>query len=171
MQALGDHDLLMPVKPAFIVFSLIVAALANQLPWSAWTLWLRPDLVALVVLYWCIHEPRRVGFTTAFVFGLFMDVADGALLGQHALAYSLLAYGAIVMQRRVQIFPPALQVVYVIPLLLVSDLIVLAVRLVAGADFPGYKYFMGSLIGGALWPVVSGLLRLPQRRKSDLNHG
>jgi rod shape-determining protein MreD len=50
-------------------------------------------------------------------------------------------------------------------------LIVLAVRLVAGADFPGYKYFMGSLIGGALWPIVSGLLRLPQRRKSDLNHG
>jgi rod shape-determining protein MreD len=166
MQALGPHDLLLPIKPGFIVFTLAAAVLLNQLPWTAWNLWLRPDLVALVVLYWCVYDPRRVGFTTAFVLGLAMDVADGALLGQHALAYSMLAYSGIVMQRRIRTFPPALQVVYVIPLLVVADLIV-----VAGADFPGYRYFMGSLVGGALWPVLAALLRIPQRRKSDLNRG
>lgn len=171
MQALGPHDLTLPVKPSLIVFSLISAALLNLLPWTGWALWLRPDLVALVLLYWCIEQPRRVGFATAFVLGVLMDVADGALLGQHALAYSMLAYGAIVMHRRVRIFMPAAQIVYVVPLLLINDVIVVAIRLVAGADFPGYKYFIGSLIGGALWPVVSALLKLPQRQKSDPNHG
>ena len=171
MQALGPHDLLLPVKPAFIAFTLTAAALLNLLPWTGWALWLRPDLVALVLLYWCVEQPLRVGFTTAFVLGILMDVADGALLGQHALAYSILAYGAIVMHRRVRIFTPTAQVFYVIPLLLVNDIIVIAVRLVAGADFPGYKYFFGSLMAGALWPIVSVLLKLPQRPKSDLNRG
>lgn len=171
MQALQSHDLLPPAKASLIVFSLVAAALLNLLPWTGWMLSLRPDLVALVLLYWCIEQPRRVGFSTAFVLGLFMDVADGALLGQHALAYCVLTYGAIVMHRRARVFTATAQIVYVIPLLLVNDVIVIVVRLVAGADFPGYNYFIGSLIGGVLWPVISAVLKLPQQPRSDHTHG
>ncbi|MDH4294137.1 MAG: rod shape-determining protein MreD, partial [Betaproteobacteria bacterium] len=134
---------------------------------SGWMLWVVPDFVALIVLYWCIEEPRKIGFFTAWCLGLLMDIADGSLFGQHALAYSILAYAGIVLHRRVQRFSMAPQILHVIPLLLLTSLIVLLVRVLAGADFPGYAYFLGSFTGAALWPMLSYLLKLPQRPRPD----
>jgi rod shape-determining protein MreD len=165
---IAAHDeILLPVKPAFIVFTLIAALLVNLLPWSGWPLAIKPDFVALVMLYWCILQPRGVGFTAAWLMGLMMDVADGSLFGQHALAYSVLAFAGIVLRRRVLMFPVRDQILHVIPLLLVNDLIVLVIRKIAGAEFPGFGYFAGSFIAGALWPVISFLLKLPQRPTPD----
>ncbi|MDH4149186.1 MAG: rod shape-determining protein MreD [Betaproteobacteria bacterium] len=161
------QELLLPVKPAFIALTLVAALLANLLPWSGWMLWVVPDFVALIVLYWCIEEPRKIGFFTAWCLGLLMDIADGSLFGQHALAYSILAYAGIVLHRRVQRFSMAPQILHVIPLLLLTSLIVLLVRVLAGADFPGYAYFLGSFTGAALWPMLSYLLKLPQRPRPD----
>ncbi len=170
MDVVARHEILLPVKPAFIILTLIIAALLNMMPWSGWLAWLRPDFVALVVLYWVIEQPRRVGFTAAFTLGLLMDVAEGALLGQHALSYSILVFAGIALNRRVRMFSLTSQVVHVIPLLLVNDLIVLGIRILAGADFPGYRYFLGSFIAGALWPLVSVMLKLPQRPRADPDH-
>jgi rod shape-determining protein MreD len=170
MDVVARHEILLPVKPAFIIGTLIAAALLNMMPWSGWAAWLRPDFVALVVLYWVIEQPRRVGFLAAFTLGLLMDVAEGALLGQHALAYTMLAYAAIALNRRIRMFSLTSQVVHVIPLLIVNDLIVLGVRMLAGAEFPGYRYFLGSFVAGALWPFASILLKLPQRPRSDPDH-
>jgi len=164
------HEILLPVKPGFIAFTLVAALLANLLPWSGTWLWIRPDFVALALLYWCIEQPRKVGFVAAWLIGLFMDVADGALFGQHALAYSILAYAGIVLHRRVLGFSGTPQVVHVVILLLMNDLIVLAIRMLAGADFPGYPYFVGSFVAGALWLPLGVLLKLPQRTKPDPYH-
>ncbi len=164
------QTILLPVKPAFIAFTLVAAFLANLLPWSGWLLAIKPDFVALVLLYWCIQQPRRVGFTVAMLFGLSMDVADGSLFGQHALAYSMLAFAGIVLHRRVLSFTMKDQILHVIPLLLANDLIVLVIRKFAGADFPGISYFVGSLFAGALWIPVSHLLKLPQIPKPDPDH-
>ena len=169
-RAATPQEILLPVKPAFIVATLIAALLVNLLPWSGWWLWVRPDFVALVVLYWCIEQPRKIGFTAAWLLGLLMDVADGSLFGQHALAYSILAYAGIVLHRRVQRFSITPQVLHVIPLLLLNDVIVLVIRMLTGADFPGYQYFAGSFVGGALWPALSILLKLPQRPNADPDH-
>jgi len=160
-------ELLLPVKPGFIVLTLVAALLANLLPWSGWALWLVPDFVALIVLYWCIEEPRKIGFLTAWGLGLLMDIADGSLFGQHALAYVILAYAGIALHRRVQRFSMTPQMLHVLPLLLLTSLIVLLVRALAGADFPGYAYFLGSITGAALWPVLSHLLKLPQHPRPD----
>jgi rod shape-determining protein MreD len=164
------QEILLPVRPAFIAATLLAALFVNLLPWSGWLLAIRPDFVALILLFWCIDQPRKIGFATAWLLGLLMDVADASLLGQHALAYSILAYAGIVLHRRVQRFSVTPQVLHVIPLLLLNDAIVLFIRIVAGSDFPGYQYFAGSLTGGALWPVLVVLLRLPQRPKSDPDH-
>jgi rod shape-determining protein MreD len=166
-QLTSRQELLLPVKPGFIVLTLIAALLANLLPWSGWMLWLVPDFVALIVLYWCIEEPRKIGFFAAWGLGLLMDIADGSLFGQHALAYSILAYAGIVLHRRVQRFSMAPQILHVIPLLLLTNLVVLLVRALAGADFPGYAYFLGSFTGAALWPMLSYLMKLPQRPRPD----
>ena len=170
MDVVARHEILLPVKPTFIVVTFIAAAMLNMMPWTGLAAWLRPDFVALVLLYWIIDQPRLVGFTAAFTLGLLMDVAEGALLGQHALSYSILAYAAIALNRRVRLFSPATQAFHVVPLLIVNDLIVLGVRLLAGADFPGYRYFFGSLVAGAQWPLVSLLLKLPQRPRNGDNH-
>ena len=169
-RVMAPQEILLPVKPAFVVVTLLGALLLNLLPWSGSWLWVRPDLVALVVLYWCIEQPRRIGFTAAWLLGLLMDIADSSLFGQHALAYVILAYAGIVLHRRVQRFPITPQVLHVIPLLLLNDVIVLVIRALAGSDFPGYQYFIGSFVGGALWPLLSFLLKLPQRTKPDPDH-
>ena len=164
---MAPQEILLPVRVGFIVFTLITALLLNLLPWSGAGLWLKPDFVALVVLYWCIEQPRRVGFVAAWLLGLFMDVADGTLFGQHALAYSILAYAGIVLHRRVLRFTGPSQVVHVVILLLMNDVIVLAIRAAAGADFPGWQYFTGSFVAGALWLPLGILLKLPQRPRLD----
>ena len=119
--------MLLPVGGAFIVSTLIVALMVNLLPWSGVWLQVKPDFVALVVSYWCIHQPRKVGFTVAFSLGLIMDVAEGSVFGQHALAYSVLAYAGLVLHRRVQNFTLKGQILHVLAILLLNDMIVLAV--------------------------------------------
>lgn len=161
------QEILLPVQAPFIVITLSVALLINLLPWSGWMAWIKPDFVALVLLYWCIEQPRRIGFTSAMVLGLLMDVADGTLFGQHALAYAILAFAGIVLHRRVRMFALAPQMLHIVPLLLMNDVIVLLVRLIAGADFPGWQYFIGSFTGAVMWPAISFLLKLPQRPKTD----
>ena len=101
----SPQEILRPAKTGFIVFTLVMALLINLLPWAGWGLWVRPDFVALVLLYWCIDQPRKIGFSVAWVLGLLMDVADGSLFGQHALAYTIVAYAGIVLHRRVQRLP------------------------------------------------------------------
>jgi rod shape-determining protein MreD len=163
---IAPHEILLPVKPAFIVFTLIAALLINLLPWSGLLLAVKPDFVALAVLYWCIQQPRKLGFAAAWLMGLMMDIADGSLFGQQALAYSVLAFAGIVLHRRVQMFTLKDQILHVIPILLLNDLVVLAIRTLAGAAFPGFSYFVGSFMAGALWPLMCFLLKLPQQPKS-----
>ncbi|MGH8648066.1 MAG: rod shape-determining protein MreD [Burkholderiales bacterium] len=161
------QEILLPVRAGFIALTLIAALMLNLLPWSGAWLWIKPDFVALVVLYWCIEQPRKVGFVSAWMMGLFMDVADGTLLGQHALAYSILAYAGIVLHRRVRMFSGTPQVVHVLLLLLMNDVIVLGIRLMAGADFPGLQYFIGTFVAAALWLPLGALLKLPLRPRAD----
>jgi len=157
--------LLAPANPLFIWGSLLVSLLLNLLPAgpSAWV----PDFLALALVFWNVHQPRRVGIGAAFVFGLLMDVHDGALFGERALAYTLLAYGAITLHRRVLWFPVGAQSLHVLALLLVAQLVSMTVRLWVGGSFPGWDYFLGSLIGAALWPLVTWILLAPQRRPTE----
>jgi rod shape-determining protein MreD len=159
------HYLLRPANPLFIWGSLIVALLLNLFPWG--TTSLVPDLLALALLFWNVHQPRRVGIGAAFVFGLLMDVHNGALFGEHALAYTLISYGAITLHRRLTWFPVGAQALHVLPLLLIAQLATLAVRMWVGGEWPGWNYFAESGIGAAVWPIVSWLLLAPQRRPTE----
>ena len=98
-----DH-ILLPVNPAFIAFSLLAAFFMNLFPWGSWG-WI-PDFVALTLVFWSIYQPRKVGIGIAFLMGLVMDVHSASLLGENALAYTLLSYFAITIHRRVLWFRP-----------------------------------------------------------------
>jgi rod shape-determining protein MreD len=159
----SSDTILRPVKLWFVVLTLFLALLANTLPLSGVALALRPDFVAIVLLYWCIQEPRYAGVGVAWAIGLMMDVADATVFGQHALAYSVLAYGAGYFRRRVLRFPLWQQAAQVAVLLAFCAALVLLVRFVGGAPMPRWTYAVPPLVGALLWPLFSVLLQWPQR--------
>lgn len=159
--------ILLPVRTGFMVFTLVVALLLNLLPWRDVNG--LPDWVALVLAFWCIHQPRKMGIGAAWTLGVVMDAANGALLGQHALAYSALAFGGIALSRRVLWFPIWPQAFHVFLLLLASQVLMLLVRVLAGGGFPGVLYFSGSLVAAGLWPIITFLLLIPQRLPESID--
>ena len=165
MMPRGSDQVLLPASPIFIALTLIGALLFNLLPLGrvAGT----PDLVALVLVFWNVHQPRRVGLGVAFLLGLLMDVNDGALLGQHALAYSLVSYFAITIHRRVLSFNVVLQAVHVLPLFALTHAVSIAVRLLAGDMAPSATLVLAPLFEALLWPLAVGMLLAPQRRAPD----
>jgi rod shape-determining protein MreD len=159
------QQLLLPANPLFIWTSLLLALLTNMLPLGrvAWM----PDLLALVLVFWTVHQPLRVGIGSAFFFGIAMDVHQAALLGQHALAYSALSFFAITIHRRLLWFSVPSQAVQVLPLFVAAHAIELAIRMLAGGIFPGASVLLAPVIECLLWPVVSVILLAPQRRAPD----
>ncbi|MFZ4535867.1 rod shape-determining protein MreD [Propionivibrio sp.] len=156
----SSSRILQPVRPWFILISLLVALVLNFLPTTAWP-WL-PDWVALVIVFWSIHEPRRVGMGSGFILGLAMDVADSSLMGQHALAYVLASYAATALSRRIMWFPLGQQALHILPLLLVVQLVQFGVRAMPGVQMPGLSYFIGPFAGALLWLPMTFILLLPQ---------
>ena len=159
------QQLLLPANPVFIWGSLLLAMITNMVPLGR-TPWM-PDLLALVLVFWSVHQPLRVGIVAAFMFGLAMDVHETGLLGQHALAYTTLSYFAITIHRRLLWFSVPSQALQVLPLFVAAHAIQLAVRMMAGGAFPGMSLLLAPVIESLLWPVVSILLLAPQRRAPD----
>jgi rod shape-determining protein MreD len=157
-----SEHILRPARASTIAASFAIALLLNFLPWK--DLRLVPDFVALVLTFWCVRQPRVVGLGVAWSVGLLVDAGNGVLLGQHALAYSLLAFVAIWLSRRILWFGPMLQALHVALMLAIAQSVVLVVRIAAGDPFPGWAIYVGPLAGAVLWPMVSWLLVLPQRR-------
>ena len=159
--------ILLPVNVGYMAFTVVLALLFNLLPWR--DLAGIPDMVALVLTCWCVHQPRKMGIGIAWFVGLLMDAGNAALLGQHAFAYAFLAFAAISLHRRILWFSPWRQAAHVLVLLLATQVLMLGVRMAAGAMFPGLAYFAGSLTAAALWPTASFLLLLPQRRPESID--
>ncbi len=161
----SSDQLLLPVNPWFLAFTLLMAFAFNLVPMGRVPA--LPDVVALVLMFWNVHEPRRVGVGVAFVLGLLMDVHDGALLGQHALAYTLLSFLAITVHRRLGGFSAGSQMFQVLPLLFAAHAVSLTVRMFAGGMFPGWSLLLAPVFEALLWPLADWLLLAPQRRAPD----
>jgi rod shape-determining protein MreD len=163
------QQLLLPANPVFVVFTLVTALLINMLVNislvgnAAWM----PDVLALVLVFWCVHQPRIVGIGVAFFLGVVTDVHQAALLGQHALTYTALGFLAAVIERRLLWFTVPSQAMQVLPLFLVAHAMELTVRMMSGALFPGWTIFLAPVLEALLWPVVSVILLAPQRRAPD----
>jgi rod shape-determining protein MreD len=159
------QQLLLPANPFFIWGTLLLALLCNMLPLGR-TPWM-PDILALVLVFWSVHQPLRVGIGSAFFFGIAMDVHQSALLGQHALAYTILSFFAITIHRRLLWFSVPSQALQVLPLFAAAHAVELAVRMLSGGVFPGLSILLSPALESLLWPVVSVLLLAPQRRAPD----
>lgn len=162
----AGKPLLLPVNPQFIVFSLVLALLANMLLGMTGQVWL-PDVLAVVLIFWTIHQPLRVGMTAAFVLGLALDVHESALLGQNSLSYVCMSFIGIAIHRRVLWFPLREQTLQVLPVFVVTGLVEWVIRLIADDAWPHWQQLMAPLLQTALWPLIGALLLAPQRRAHE----
>jgi rod shape-determining protein MreD len=163
------QQLLLPANPLFVWGSLVMALLLNMvlnmglLGRVTWA----PDILAVVLVFWSVHQPLRVSIVAAFVFGLVVDVHQGSMLGQHALAYTVLSYLAITIHRRLLWFKVPSQAAQVLPLFAVAHAVELGARMLAGGSFPGLGVLIAPLLEAVLWPLASVVLLMPQRRAPD----
>jgi len=159
------QQLMMPVNPLFIALSILMALALNMLPWGGW-IWM-PDWLMLVMAFWAVHQPARVGMGLGFVLGLCMDVHQSALLGQHALSYVLLLFACRLASRRLMWFNAPTQAMQLVPLFVAAHAIEVVVRVIGGGVFPGPWALAAPALETLLWPVASWMLLAPQRRAPD----
>ena len=162
----AGRPLLLPANPKFIAMTLVLGLLANMLlgllGWRG-----LPDVLAIVLVFWIVYQPRRVGLVLAFFLGLAMDVHESSLLGQNALSYVVLSAMALAMQRRLLWFPLREQAVQIIPLFVIASLLEWVTRLIVHDALPHWSQLFAPLLQAALWPLVGALLLAPQRRAFD----
>lgn len=147
-----------------ITVSFVVAAMLTILPLPQGVEVYRPEWVALVLIYWCIAVPERVGIGIGWCVGLLLDVLKGALLGQHALALAVVAYLAQRLHRRIRFFPVWQQALSVLVLIATEQMLILWVKGITGQAPGTWKYWLPSLVSMLLWPWIFILLRDLRRR-------
>jgi rod shape-determining protein MreD len=142
-----------------IATSFLVALVLSILPWPVWTEQFRPDWVALVLIYWCMALPARVGVGTAWSAGLMLDVLYGSMLGENALAKSLIAFLTVRFHLQLRMFPRWQQAVVVLLLVIVNNLLVLWIKHLAGQAPATWSYLTPGIVSMLLWPWLFVILR------------
>jgi len=160
-RSVQPDDLAGPAQPGFIWLTIIITWLASLLPWRL--LPFAPELLLLVIAFWAVNEPNRIGMSVAFVFGLLMDVHDAGALGEHALAYTLTAYGGLRLHRRLVRFNVWGQAVHMLPVFVAAHLLATALHAWMFGAWPGWNGLAAISVTAVLWPLVGWLLQLPQR--------
>jgi rod shape-determining protein MreD len=125
---------------------------------------LRPDFLVLVVFFWSIESPRAGGLALAFFAGLALDVINGVVLGQHALALTLTAAWATHLRLRLRVFSILSQSLTIFALLTAYQFILFWVDGATGNPVTSFGRWLAPVIGAALWPLLAGTLsRLRER--------
>jgi len=150
-----------------VAISILVAMLLMLAPMPGWAAPFRPDWIALTLIYWSMNLPRTYGVGIAWLIGIFLDVAQGTLLAQHALALSLIAFLTIKFHLQLRVFPVSQMAATVLALLAIYRFVLFWINGIAGVDVPAVTYWGPVVTGALVWPLVAMLLRaLPYRARS-----
>lgn len=146
-------------SPLTIILTLIIAMMLMLMPLPDWAQAYRPEWLMLVIIYWCMALPDKVGVGIAWTLGLFVDVVQGALLGQHALGFAITAYIAIRFHQRVRNYPLHQQSLFVGMILLPYMSISLWILGILGEDPKSWFYWAPILTSVLIWPWVYLVMR------------
>ena len=147
-----------------IVATLLIAALFTVLPLPFWLESYRPEWVALVVIYWVIALPDRIGLFTAWITGFFMDVLEGSLLGLNALALALVAYLALSLYQRMRMFTAVQQSSTILILVGIHQLLSFWVLTANSQNTaPNLIFIISALSSAIIWPFIFLGLRYIRR--------
>ena len=147
-----------------IVAATVIAALMLTIvPLPDWLAPFRPEGTTLVIIYWCLALPTRVGLGSAWMVGLLVDVLKGTLLGQHALGLTMVAFIALKLHQRIRVHPLWQQAISVWLLLALNQLLVQWIHGMMGRPPLEWIHWAPTLSGALLWPAVFLLLRRIRR--------
>lgn len=146
-----------------IVFTFIIALLLTVIPLPDWARYMRPDWVGLVLIYWCMALPERVGVATGWFTGLMVDLLTGTLLGQHALSLTVVAFITLKFHLRLRLVPVWQQSLTVLVLLVLHQLLALWISRIIGRPGAPWFFWMSSVLGMIIWPLVYATLRSLRR--------
>jgi rod shape-determining protein MreD len=146
-------------RSSVIYITLLVGFILTIMPMPEWASSYRPQWVALILIYWCMTIPERIGVGVGWTTGFLMDVLTGTLLGQHALGFSVVAYIMLRLHLRVRVMPLRQQVFTIFILLLVERLLALWSTGAANYPTPSLWYWITPIVSTLLWPWVYILLR------------
>ncbi|NRB56611.1 MAG: rod shape-determining protein MreD [Salinicola sp.] len=153
-----------PFGYLFVWFTLLLALCLQVMPLpDAWLVW-RPDWLGVLLAYWCVATPQRVGVLHGFVLGLMLDLIEGAPLGQNALVLSLLAYLFLLLYQRFRVYSIWQQAVLVFILLGIAQLVEQWLRTIYGPISLSLEFLLPALIGSLLWPWLFTMMQVVRRR-------
>lgn len=149
---------------SIILFTLLIALVLTLLPMPYWTVWMRPPWILLVLIYWTMTVPYRVNVGVAWMLGMILDFLNGTLLGEHALALTLVVYIVSRMDSRLNMFHILQQSLSVFLLVLFYQFIIFCIQGFIG-DLPrGWLYWSSSFVSMLLWPWIYSIMRDCTRR-------
>lgn len=137
-----------------VVMSFVFALMLTMMPVPDTIAAFRPDWVAMLVIYWAMQLPRSWSVGSAWLVGIVLDVSQGTLLGQHALALSAVAFTTVRFHLQMRVFPIPQMTATVIPILALYQFLLFWINGVAGVDAPTVAYWGSVISGTLLWPVV-----------------
>ncbi|HSB96126.1 MAG TPA: rod shape-determining protein MreD [Spongiibacteraceae bacterium] len=146
-----------------IAVTLVIALWLSVIPLPDWARWARPEWVAMVLIYWVIALPHRVGIGASFFTGLALDLVEGAPLGQNALALGVVAYLALILYQRMRMYTAWQQAGIVFVLIGLNQLLCHWVQTLMTKVVPTMLFLLPTLISALLWPTVMPLLRKMRR--------
>jgi len=147
-----------------IILSFIVAFMLTAMPLPDWAQAWRPVWPAMVLIYWCMALPERIGIGVAWFVGLLLDVQQGTLLGQNALGFTLIAFMTLALYQRLRVCSLAKQALFVASILLLYMLVLLWIRSMAGYPPQQWTYWMPTVTSMLLWPWLFIILRDLRRK-------
>lgn len=147
-----------------VILSFVVALMLTLLPLPEWAVHFRPAWTTMVLIYWCMAIPQRIGVGAGWIAGLFLDVVHGALLGQYALILALLAWLTHRTHQRVRLYPLWQQSLVILLLLLLQQLMVLWIRGFIGQSPDTWQHWLPAVSSMLLWPWLFIILRDVRRR-------
>jgi rod shape-determining protein MreD len=149
-----------------LLLTALVALILTVLPLPPWLDVLRPVFLVLAVLYWSVNAPRAGGIAFGFFAGLALDVFQGPVLGEHALALAIITYLAVREHQRVRSKPAIQQALFVLLALVVYEIVLFAIDGWTGHPVGSAARWVHTLTGALIWPPAAAILAYGAGRRA-----
>lgn len=141
-----------------IITSFLIACILQMIPLPLWAVWLRPEWLLLVLIFWALYLPDRVGLNIAFMLGILMDLLMGTLIGENALAFVFIAYFMMRFSRRIEMFPLWQQTFIVLCFMLIFQTYKFIIWRWLYGEAVDPLYWIAAIITALIWPWVYAVL-------------